>query len=55
LQAAELLVGKLSAEYATWSDQLAELKKAHKTLDGKTLLIAIAVNYYAGLGLEQRR
>jgi len=55
LQAAELLVGKLSAEYATWSDQLTELKKAHKTLDGKTLLIAIAVNYYAGLGLEQRR
>ncbi|XP_017051507.2 cytoplasmic dynein 2 heavy chain 1 [Drosophila ficusphila] len=54
LQAAELLVGKLSAEYATWSDQLAELKKAHKTLDGKTLLIAMAVNYYAGLGLEQR-
>ncbi|KAH8249647.1 hypothetical protein KR032_011100, partial [Drosophila birchii] len=54
LQAAELLVGKLSAEYATWSDQLAELKKAHKTLDAKTLLIAIAVNYYAGLGLEQR-
>ncbi|XP_016964184.1 cytoplasmic dynein 2 heavy chain 1 [Drosophila biarmipes] len=54
LQAAELLVGKLSAEYATWSEQLAELKRAHKTLDGKTLLIAIAVNYYAGLGLEQR-
>ncbi|KAH8278084.1 hypothetical protein KR026_009737 [Drosophila bipectinata] len=54
LQAAELLVGKLSAEYATWSDQLAELKKAHKTLDAKTLLIALAVNYYAGLGLEQR-
>ncbi|XP_017012255.3 cytoplasmic dynein 2 heavy chain 1 [Drosophila takahashii] len=54
LQAAELLVGKLSAEYVTWSDQLAELKRAHKTLDGKTLLIAVAVNYYAGLGLEQR-
>ncbi|KAH8413035.1 hypothetical protein KR009_007595, partial [Drosophila setifemur] len=54
LQAAELLVGKLSAEYATWSDQLTELKKAHKTLDGKTLLIAMAVNYHAGLGLEQR-
>ncbi|XP_015052343.2 cytoplasmic dynein 2 heavy chain 1 [Drosophila yakuba] len=54
LQAAELLVEKLSAEYATWSHQLTELKKAHKTLDGKTLLIAIAINYYAGFGLEQR-
>jgi len=54
LQAAELLVEKLSAEYTTWSLQLTELKKAHKTLDAKTLLIAIAINYCAGLGLEQR-
>ncbi|KAM8717355.1 hypothetical protein ACLKA7_004106 [Drosophila subpalustris] len=54
LQAAELLVGKLSAEYATWSEQLAELKKAHKTLDGKMLLLAMAINYYAGWGVEQR-
>ncbi|EDX05339.1 GD21850 [Drosophila simulans] len=54
LQAAELLVEKLSAEYTTWSHQLTELKKAHKTLDAKTLLIAIAINYCAGLGLEQR-
>ncbi|XP_023163173.2 cytoplasmic dynein 2 heavy chain 1 [Drosophila hydei] len=54
LQAAELLVGKLSAEYATWSEQLAELKRAHKTLDSKTLLLALAINYYAGWGVEQR-
>ncbi|KAH8376856.1 hypothetical protein KR093_001749 [Drosophila rubida] len=54
LQAAELLVGKLSAEYGTWSEQLAELKRAHKTLDSKTLLLALAVNYYAGWGVEQR-
>ncbi|XP_060645040.1 cytoplasmic dynein 2 heavy chain 1 [Drosophila nasuta] len=54
LQAAELLVGKLSAEYATWSEQLAELKRAHKTLDSKMLLLALAINYYAGWGVEQR-
>ncbi|XP_002132927.3 cytoplasmic dynein 2 heavy chain 1 [Drosophila pseudoobscura] len=54
LQAAELLVGKLSAEYATWSEQLTKLKRAHKTLDGKTLLLALAINYYAGMGLDQR-
>ncbi|XP_064546805.1 cytoplasmic dynein 2 heavy chain 1 [Drosophila montana] len=54
LQAAELLVGKLSAEYATWSEQLAELKRAHKTLDSKMLLLALAINYYASWGVEQR-
>ncbi|EDW77285.2 uncharacterized protein Dwil_GK18215 [Drosophila willistoni] len=54
LQAAELLVGKLSAEYRTWSEQLTELKRGHKTLDAKTLLIALAINYYASRGLEER-
>ncbi|ALC40164.1 btv [Drosophila busckii] len=54
LQAAELLVGKLSAEYATWSEQLTQLKRAHKTLDAKTLLLALAINYYADCSLEQR-
>ncbi|XP_030382925.1 cytoplasmic dynein 2 heavy chain 1 [Scaptodrosophila lebanonensis] len=54
LQAAQLLVEKLSAEYATWSEQLAKLKQAHKTLDTKMLLVALALNYFAGLALDKR-
>lgn len=55
LHAAEVLVQQLSSEYHSWSMQLDEYKTSHKTLDTKSLLIAIALNYFSNMSLEQRR
>lgn len=55
LHAAEVLVQQLSSEYHSWSIQLDEYKTSHKTLDTKSLLIAIALNYFSNMSLEQRR
>lgn len=55
LKAAEVLVEELSSEYQTWSMQLDVYKQTHKTLDTKSILIALALNYYAHLSLKARR
>ncbi|XP_053958646.1 cytoplasmic dynein 2 heavy chain 1 [Anastrepha ludens] len=54
LNAAEVLIEKLSSEFHTWSMQLDEYKASHKTLDTKSLLIALAINYFSHLTLERR-
>lgn len=55
LHAAEVLIEKLNSEFHTWSIQLEEYKTSHKTLDTKSLLIALAINYFSHLTLERRR
>lgn len=55
LKAAEVLVQQLSSEYQTWSLQLDEYKVSYKTLDTKSLLIALALNYYSHMSLKERR
>ncbi|XP_067623203.1 cytoplasmic dynein 2 heavy chain 1-like [Eurosta solidaginis] len=54
LNAAEVLTEQLSSEFHTWSMQLDEYKAAYKTLDTKSLLIALAINYFSHLTLERR-
>ncbi|XP_017471893.1 PREDICTED: cytoplasmic dynein 2 heavy chain 1-like [Rhagoletis zephyria] len=54
LNAAEVLIDKLSSEFHMWSKQLEEYKASHKTLDTKSLLIALAINYFSHLTLERR-
>ncbi|CAD6999081.1 unnamed protein product [Ceratitis capitata] len=54
LNAAEVLIEKLSSEFHTWSMQLDEYKASYKTLDTKSLLIALAINYFSHLTLERR-
>ncbi|XP_028896482.2 cytoplasmic dynein 2 heavy chain 1 [Zeugodacus cucurbitae] len=54
LHAAEVLIGKLNSEFHTWSMQLEEYKTSHKTLDTKSLLIALAINYFSHLTLDRR-
>lgn len=55
LTAAEVLVQQLSSEYQTWNIQLEEYKVTFKTLDTKSLLIAVALNYFSHMSLKQRR
>ncbi|XP_061401208.1 cytoplasmic dynein 2 heavy chain 1, partial [Musca vetustissima] len=54
LKAAEILVQQLSSEYQTWNIQLEEYKGSFKTLDTKSLMMALALNYFAHLSLKQR-
>ncbi|XP_065356058.1 cytoplasmic dynein 2 heavy chain 1 [Calliphora vicina] len=54
LTAAEVLVEQLSSEYQTWSMQLEEYNVTYKTLDTKSLLIALALNYYSHMSLKER-
>uniref|UniRef100_A0A1I8MV06 Dynein heavy chain, cytoplasmic n=1 Tax=Musca domestica TaxID=7370 RepID=A0A1I8MV06_MUSDO len=54
LKAAEILVQQLSSEYQTWNLQLDEYKGAFKTLDSKSLMMALALNYFAHMSLKQR-
>ncbi|KAI8114967.1 Cytoplasmic dynein 2 heavy chain 1, partial [Lucilia cuprina] len=54
LTAAEVLVEQLSSEYQTWSMQLEEYKVTFKTLDTKSLLIALSLNYYSHMSLKER-
>lgn len=55
LTAAEVLVQQLSSEYQTWNLQLEEYKSNYKTLDTKSLILALAVNYFSHMSLKQRR
>lgn len=55
LTAAEVLVQQLSSEYQTWNLQLEEYKSNYKTLDTKSLIMALAVNYFSHMSLKQRR
>lgn len=55
LTAAEVLVQQLSSEYQTWNVQLEEYKSNYKTLDTKSLIMALAVNYFSHMSLKQRR
>lgn len=54
LSSAEVLVEKLSSEFQTWSMQLEEYKQTHKTLDIKSLIISLAINYFSHYSLERR-
>uniref|UniRef100_A0A1I8Q9V5 Dynein heavy chain, cytoplasmic n=1 Tax=Stomoxys calcitrans TaxID=35570 RepID=A0A1I8Q9V5_STOCA len=54
LTAAEVLVQQLSSEYHTWNVQLEEYKVTYKTLDTKSLMMALALNYFSHISLKQR-
>lgn len=54
LNSAEVLVDKLSSEFQTWSVQLDDFKQAYKTLDTKSLLLSLAINYCSHLSYEKR-
>lgn len=55
LNAAEVLVDKLSAEYSSWLKQLATLDEDKHRLDSKAFLIAYSITHLSHYTYDQRR
>lgn len=55
LGSAEQLVGKLTSEYRTWSQEYETLQRELQTIDGQVFLKAMILTHLSGFALEDRR